>query len=97
MPLTDKDLEIQRTQIEQIKNEYNRLESIFNESLKSVGLTEAELKATEVNPSSPELKNLFKEAEALAKKSGEDRAAAIKNELSPPTAAPSRRGGTIKA
>jgi molecular chaperone DnaK (HSP70) len=97
MPLTEKDLEIQQAKIDQIKNEFDRLESLFDESLKSLGLTEEELKKVDENPSSPELRNLLKEAEAAAKKAGEDRAQALKNELSAPTTPPSRRGGAIKA
>jgi peptidoglycan hydrolase CwlO-like protein len=100
MPVTEKDLEAQQLQIEQLGNELARLDGIFADALKAAGVTEAELKKLDPDNQPPEIKKLLDEANSAAKRAGEERTRAAKSQqqqAAPSSAPRSRRGGAISA
>jgi hypothetical protein len=95
MTLTEQDFAAQEEQLSQLKLEMARLDDAFAKNLKALGLTEADLKKIEPDKEPPEVKKLYQEAQAAAKRAGEDRAAAAKSQATPKKVAPSRRGGAV--
>jgi hypothetical protein len=61
-----------------------------------LGLSGDDLKKFDLDKQSPEVKKLLEEAKLAAKRAGEDRTQAAKNQVAPKVA-PSARGGAIKA
>jgi hypothetical protein len=96
MAVTEKDLEAQQLQIEQLGNELARLDAVFADALKAAGVTEDDLKMLDPDTQPPEIKKLLDEAKATAKRAGEERARTAKSQQQAAPVAPrSRRGGAI--
>jgi hypothetical protein len=98
MAVTERDLEAQKVQLEQLGNELARLDAVFADALKAAGLKEADLKKFDPDNQPPEIKKLLDEAKAAAKRAGEERARTAQTQQQAAPAAPrSRRGGAISA
>lgn len=75
MAFTEEQLEKQREQFEVIKEEFARLNSRFDATLKAAGLTEADLKNVDTSAFPPEVLAAAEKSKEEAKRAGEARAA----------------------
>jgi Tfp pilus assembly protein PilN len=91
--MTNQDLAAQNVNIELLRNEFARLDSLFEKNLKALGLTEADLKNTDLNNAPPEVKALLQKAQQEAKEAGARRAREVPNiEVKKSGGATPRRG-----
>jgi hypothetical protein len=74
------DLSQQVEQFERLKEEFARLNDMYDAQLKAVGVSEDDLKQIDVLHPPPELKALLDKARAAAKRAGEERAEQAKTE-----------------
>lgn len=81
MPISDNDILNQRKQIDALRAEFERLNLVFFDTLKRMGLTEGDLKKVNPEKESSEVKKLLEEAEKAAKLVGEARVAAVRGEV----------------
>ncbi|MDR2366689.1 MAG: hypothetical protein LBF58_01045 [Deltaproteobacteria bacterium] len=96
MTMTPDDFEAQQAMFEQLRRELDRLNELYDKNLKAMGLTEADLGNLNPDNEPPEIKKLLEEANQAAKRAGEDRVAAAKNQAPAPKVPPSSRRGGIK-
>lgn len=75
MAFTEKDLEAQEQQLQNLQEELSRLNSQFDSQMKTLGLTEEELKAALEGEIPAEVEKLMAEAQDKAKREGASRAA----------------------
>ena len=74
MAFTEEQMQKQREQFEAIKEEFARLNSHFDATLKAAGLTEADLKDVDVSSFPPEVLAAVEKSKEEAKRAGEARA-----------------------
>ncbi|UQZ90977.1 hypothetical protein C4J81_17845 [Deltaproteobacteria bacterium Smac51] len=96
MAFTEEQRQAQNEQIDRLKDELSRLNSQFDAQLKTLGMTEAELKAVKMDKLSPELQKALDVAQENAKRAGAERKG--QSETQKTSAAPKGRGraGALK-
>lgn len=92
MAFTEKDFQKQKDDIARLSDELSRLNSIFAEQKKALGLSEDEAVTVDAAEITPELEQAMNEAEAKAKREGEARAAQAKLAATSTPAGHARRG-----
>lgn len=78
MALTEQELKNQKQEITRLADELSRLNSVFAEQKKALGLSEEEKVTVEASEITPELEKAMADATERAKREGEARAAQAK-------------------
>ncbi|MDR1111015.1 MAG: hypothetical protein LBP92_10060 [Deltaproteobacteria bacterium] len=96
MPLTEEQLSEQRKMFDELKEEFSRLNSLYDAQLKAIGLTEDDLKDLDPEAAPPEVKKLLDQARMEAQRAGEARSEQTRQIASRPAGSPSRRRDIIR-
>ena len=78
MAFTEQDLKNQKQEITRLADELSRLNSVFSEQKKALGLSEEDSVTVDASEITPELEKAMAEATEKAKREGEARAAQAK-------------------
>ncbi|WP_294446102.1 hypothetical protein [uncultured Mailhella sp.] len=93
MAFTEQDLKNQKEEIARLADELSRLNSVFAEQKKALGIPETETVTVAESEVTPELRNAMADATERAKREGEARASQAKLSAGPSsTGGRSRRG-----
>lgn len=96
MAFTEQDLRNQKQEITRLADELSRLNSVFAEQKKALGLSEEEKVTLNEAEITPELEKAMAEATERAKREGEARAAQAKLAAGPSTTGGRSRRGAMR-
>ncbi|WP_077072496.1 hypothetical protein [Mailhella massiliensis] len=96
MAFTEQDLKNQKQEITRLADELSRLNSVFAEQKKALGLAEEEKVTLNEAEITPELEKAMAEATERAKREGEARAAQAKLAAGPSTTGGRSRRGAMR-
>ena len=96
MAFTEQDLKNQKQEITRLADELSRLNSVFAEQKKALGLSEEEKVTLNEAEITPELEKAMAEATERAKREGEARAAQAKLAAGPSTTGDRSRRGAMR-
>jgi hypothetical protein len=95
MTFTERGLAAQTAQLDQLKDEFARLDDLYAQQLAALGLSEEDLGRLDLDNQPPELKKLLDEARKAARQAGEKRAQAAKAQTTS-SVGPSRRRDVVR-
>jgi uncharacterized coiled-coil protein SlyX len=101
MDFDEEQLARQEKTLAELREEFSRLNGLFDAQLKAVGLTVDELKKTDPDQAEPEVKKLLAQAQEQAQRAGQARAGQAQEQArqqaaARPAAVSSRRRNAIK-
>ena len=91
-PMTEQQLEQQEQEIARLAEELSRMNSLFAEQKKALGIPEGEDVTFDEKDMTPELSKAFQAVKAEAERAGKARAAQVEAPSSPSAASGARRG-----